>query len=434
VTGRLPAWKTYVYRVIAAEISAFTRYYDRVVQWRRVDGDTGFLLDGIDVPERAAVDGDFDLDLRGEKTRRTAVLLSGTLNYEFDIQGLLQGLKAKLSRTSRVVAVMYNPYYAAIYRVARRLGLKSGADPTTFITYTDLRNLARLAGFEVVRARPCVYAVARLLGIGNLINRIMPLLPLLRHTGFVTIAVLRPVIAESERPSISVIVPARNERGNIAAVFERLPDLGAPTEVIFVEGHSTDGTWEEIQRLPGVRALQQRGRGKSDAVRLGIAEATGDVVTILDADLSMPPELLREFFDAYCSGLADFINGTRLVYPMEGDAMRPLNHIGNVIFAKAVRYVTGAPITDSLCGTKLAARHDLDRMRRWREDFGDFDPFGDFELLFPAAVLALGTIDLPIRYRARTYGETNISRFRDGLRLLRMTLVGLTRLKSGRVP
>jgi Glycosyl transferase family 2 len=434
VTGRLPAWKTYVYRVIAAEISAFTRYYDRVVQWKRAGGDTGFLLDAIDVPERAAIDGDFDLDLRDEKTRRTAVLLSGTLNYEFDIQGLLQGLKTKLSRTSRVVAVMYNPYYAAIYKVARHLGLKSGADPTTFITYTDLRNIARLAGFEVVRVRPCLYAVARLLGIGNLINRVMPLIPLLRHTGFVTVAVLRPVIADVERPSISVIVPARNERGNIAAVLERLPDFGAPAEVIFVEGHSTDGTWEEIQRLPGVRALQQRGRGKSDAVRLGISEATGDVVAILDADLSMPPELLREFFDAYCGGLADFVNGTRLVYPMEGDAMRPLNHIGNVIFAKAVRYVTGAPITDSLCGTKLAARHDLGRMRRWREDFGDFDPFGDFELLFPAAVLALGTIDLPIRYRARTYGETNISRFRDGLRLLRMTLVGLTRLKSGRVP
>ena len=439
--GRLPAWKAYVYRVIAAEISAFTRYFDRVVQWKRLDGDTGFLLDSIDVPAREQVDGDFDLDLRDEKTRRTAVLLSGTLNYEFDIQRLLQELHAKMSRNSRVVAVMYNPYYAAIYKLARRLGLKAGADPTTFITYTDLRNIARLSGFELVRARPCVYAVARLFGIGNLINRLMPLVPLLRQASFVIVAVLRPVIAETERPSISVIVPARNERGNIAAALDRLPDLGVPTEVIFVEGHSTDGTWDEIQRVQRehrgaatIRALQQQGIGKNDAVRRGAAVATGDVVTILDADLSMPPELLRLFFDAYCAGLADFINGTRLVYPMEGRAMRPLNHIGNVLFAKALRSVLGIPITDSLCGTKLAARHDFDRMRRWREDFGDFDPFGDFELLFPAAILTLGTIDLPIRYRARTYGDTNIRRFRDGLRLLRMTMVGLTRLKSGRVP
>jgi Glycosyl transferase family 2 len=430
----LPGWKRYVYSVIAAEVSAMTRYYDRVVQPSRQRGDSGWLLERIDAPEKS--EGDFDA--RGERDRRTAVLLNGTLNYELDIRGLLQRMKARLSRTSRIVAVMYNPYFALLYRAARRLGLKAGDDPTTFVTYLDLRNIAHLAGFEIVRVRTAVYCPFRLLGLGDIINNVLPLVPLIRQLAFVHVVVLRPVIADGERPSISIVVPARNEAGNIPAIIERMPDLDTRTEVLFIEGHSTDGTWDAIQavaaRHDNVRALRQTGKGKNDAVRLGIERATGDVVAILDADLSMPPEHLPDFFDAYCAGLADFVNGTRLVYPMEGEAMRFLNKLGNVFFAKALRYVLDIPITDSLCGTKLAARHDLARIRRWRDDFGDFDPFGDFELLFPAAVLGLGTIDLPIRYRARTYGSTNINRFRDGWTLLRMTAIALTRIRTGRLP
>jgi hypothetical protein len=421
--------------LIAAEISAFTRYYDHVVQPSRENGDTGLLLELIEAPEKTA--GEFDA--RGERERRTAVLLNATFNHSFDIQRLLQEMKPALSRTSRIVAVTFNSYFALLYRLGHRLGLKAGDDPTTFITYQALGHIAKLAGFEVVRTRNTVYLPFRLLGLGDLINALLPAIPLIRHLAFVTIVVLRPVIEDEERPSISIIVPARNECGNIAAVLRRLPDLGTRREIVFVEGGSTDGTWEEIQRIAAehpdsVRALQQTGRGKNDAVRLGIMKATGDLVTIVDADLSMPPELLSAFYDAYRRGLADFVNGSRLVYPMEGEAMRFLNRLGNIFFTKALRFVLDTPITDVLCGTKLVARHDLTRFRRWREDFGDFDPFGDFELLYPAAVLALGTIDLPIRYRARTYGTTNIHRFRDGFRLLRMTAVALARIRTGRLP
>jgi glycosyltransferase involved in cell wall biosynthesis len=268
----------------------------------------------------------------------------------------------------------------------------------------------------------------------------MPVIPILRWLGLAAVITLRPLIPEeSERPSISVIIPARNERGNIEDAVRRMPDLGAETEIIFVEGHSRDGTWEEIERVAAkyggqrrLKALRQTGRGKGDAVRLGFAHATGDLLTILDADLTMPPELLGRFYEAYHSGIAEFVNGTRLVYPMEGEAMRFLNHLANVFFAKSLSLVLGVKLGDSLCGTKLLARHDYERMVAWREHFGDFDPFGDFELLFPAAVLGLGVRDIPIRYRARTYGTTNISRFRHGVMLLRMTLLGLFRISTGR--
>ena len=220
-----------------------------------------------------------------------------------------------------------------------------------------------------------------------------------------------------------------------------MPDLGGPLEIIFVEGHSDDGTWDEIQRVKAkygrqfqISAYQQTGKGKADAVRLGFSKATGDLLTILDADLTMPPELLPRFTNAYREGRADFINGSRIVYPMEGEAMRFLNRLGNVFFAKALTWVLDTRIGDSLCGTKLVTRHDYARMKAWRDDFGDFDPFGDFELLFPAAILGLGVVDIPIRYRARTYGTTNINRFRHGLLLLRMTLVGFFRIKMARLP
>jgi glycosyltransferase involved in cell wall biosynthesis len=292
-----------------------------------------------------------------------------------------------------------------------------------------------VAGFEIVRSRVAVYCPWKMLGFGNAINRVLPLVPLVRWFSLTYIVVLRP-LGRQNRPGISCVIPARNERGNIENALKRFPNLGCETEIIFVEGHSSDGTWEEIQRVAPVygerfqiQSLQQNGKGKADAVRLGFSRATQPLLVILDADLTMPPEMLRRFYEAYCQGFGDFINGSRLVYPMEGDAMRFLNRLGNICFAKMLSAILDARIGDSLCGTKLLTRHDYQRMEAWRRDFGDFDPFGDFELLFPAAVLGLGIVDIPIRYLARTYGETNIQRFRHGLLLLKMTLVGLIRIK-----
>jgi len=436
---RRPIWKRYLYRLMAAEISSVTRHYDRVVQWGRIDGDDGALLDAIDCPDKSMA-GD-DLPDLTDDGKRSAVLLHATINHHLDVQGLLAAMWPKLARSSRIVVVAFNPYLQWLYRLAMILGLKAGVMPTTFVTLTDLDNLCRLAHFERTRTRPAVYVPWRLLGIGSFFNRVLPAIPLIRHLALTSIIVLRPLRKSAAPRSISVIIPARNERGNIEEAIKRMPDLGADTEIVFVEGHSTDGTWEEIERVCAaygerfrMRALKQSGKGKADAVRLGFASASGELLTILDADLTMPPESLPRFVDAYRDGAADFINGSRSVYPMEGGAMRFLNRLGNVFFAKALTWVLDTRIGDSLCGTKLVRRDDYARMTAWRRDFGEFDPFGDFELLFPAAVLALGVIDVPIRYRSRSYGSTQISRFSHGLQLLKMTLIGTLRIKLGRIP
>jgi hypothetical protein len=434
----ISAWREYVNEFLASEISSLTRYYDRVIQWMPLEGDTGRLLAAIDAPVKETVGKDEPFpDLTHETEKRTAVLVNGTFNHDYDIQALLMQLKLKLSRTSRVLAVLYNPYLRSLYYLANKIGIRKGELPSTFVTRVDLENIAKVAGFEIVRQRLALYCPWRMLGLGTAINRVLPLIPLVRWLNLTSVMVLRPLPAPS-RSGVSCVIPARNERGNIENALKRFPDLGCETEIIFVEGHSTDGTWEEILRVSTVYkdqfrilAVQQPGKGKADAVRLGFSHARQDLLLVLDADLTMPPEMLSRFVYAYNQGHGDFINGSRLVYPMEGAAMRFLNRVGNIFFAKILSAVLDVRLGDSLCGTKLVTRHDYQRMVAWRRDFGEFDPFGDFELLFPAAVLGLEIVDIPVRYLARTYGETNIQRFRHGLQLLKMTWVGLVRIKMG---
>ena len=330
-TAKRKGWSRYLYRVIAAEVSRITRYFDRVIQCAPADHDPGVLLDAIDAPEKTVARTIEEMpDLSSERDRRTAVLLNGNFNYHLDIQGELARLKRKLSRTSRVVVVAYNPYLRGLYSIADALGLRNSPPTVTFLTRTDLDNVARLAGYEVVRLRPAGYSPFRLLGAGHLVNWWMPVVPGLRWGAFVTVAVLRPVVRDARRPSISIVIPARNEKGNIENALLRMPHLGAErVEIVFVEGHSKDDTWPEIQRVAAayadrfeIKTMQQTGKGKCDAVRLGFQHCTGEVLTILDADLTMPPELLGRFYDAYCDGLADFVNGSRLLYPMEGEAVQ----------------------------------------------------------------------------------------------------------------
>jgi glycosyltransferase involved in cell wall biosynthesis len=252
-------------------------------------------------------------------------------------------------------------------------------------------------------------------------------------SNFVIARLPRP--APPPEPIVSIIVPARNEAGNIEAIFERTPPMGRETELIFIEGHSRDDTYAAIEREMAAHPstpsllLRQTGIGKADAVRLGFSKARGNVLMILDADLTVPPEDLPRFYEALVSGKGEFINGVRLVYPMEKEAMRPLNFLGNKIFSLAFSWLLGQPIKDTLCGTKVLWKRAYEKVAANRSYFGDFDPFGDYDLIFGAAKLNLKILDLPIRYRERTYGSTNISRWKHGWLLLRMVAFAARRIK-----
>ncbi len=308
--------------------------------------------------------------------------------------------------------------------------------PGPFDSRADVRALAALGDFEAVKDETRVLSPVRLLGLGRLINRFLAPLPLIGSLCLRHFTVCRSLRRSAEVSSVTVVIPARNERGNIEAAVKRIPRFVEALEILFVEGNSQDGTWEEIERVAAahpdcdIKAMRQPGTGKGDAVFAGFEAARGDVLMILDADLTMPPEQLPKFWDAISSGKGEFVNGSRLIYPMEQEAMRVLNLIANKAFSLLFTWLLSQRFTDTLCGTKALRRSDYARIKAARSYFGNFDPFGDFELIFGASKLGLKAVEIPIRYASRTYGETQISRFRHGFMLLRMVLFAFMRIKA----
>jgi SAM-dependent methyltransferase len=365
------------------------------------------------------------------------VVMSDVVGHLDDVWAALRGLRRVMHPGSRLLLTYYNFLWEPALKLAQRLGLKMPVPEQNWLGQGDLQNLLRLCDLEPVHTGTAMLCPVRIPGVATVLNRLLARAPGLRHLSLIQFFLARPTWpaqAPARELRCSVVVPCRNERGNVADIFARTPDLGAGTELIFVDGNSEDGTVEEIERhmarRPGTRLIHQGdGKGKGDAVRKGFAAATGDLLFILDADLTVPPEDLPKFYAAFAEGKTEFVNGSRLVYPMEGQAMRFLNLLGNKFFSMAFSYILGRPIKDTLCGTKVMSRVDYERLAAGRVYFGDFDPFGDFDLLFGAARLGLKIVDLPVRYRNRTYGDTKIDRFRDGMLLLRMTALAFRKFK-----
>ena len=363
------------------------------------------------------------------------ILLADLVNDLPDVQAVFERLQSVAHPRTRLVVSFFNNLWRPVLHAAARLGLKSPTLLQNWLSTDDVKNLLHLAGWEVIKTEARILWPARMPLWSWLCNRwLAPLLPPFCFTiGLVARPKPRPVPASQYR--CSVVIPARNEAGNIEDAVRRTPEMGQGTEIIFIEGHSTDDTWGEIQRVAAkypqrrIKVLKQQSRGKGGAVREAFAAATGDLLFILDADLTMPPEELPKFYEAARSGTAEFVNGVRLVYPMEEQAMQFFNMVANKVFGLTFSWLLGQNIKDTLCGTKVLFRADYEAIAKNRAYFGDFDPFGDFDLLFGAAKLNLRMVDLPIRYRARTYGQTNIHRWSHGWLLWRMVIFAARRLK-----
>lgn len=367
-----------------------------------------------------------------------AVILSDLVNDLWDVQRVLERVRRVCHAGTRVILNSYSRLWELPLAAAERLRLARPVLRQNWLAPEDLHNLLRIAGFEPLRSFQDVLLPVHVPLVSGLCNAVLAKLPGARHLALTNVFVARPLdvpTSRPERPLVSVIVPARNEAGNIAQAIERTPEMGGGTELVFVEGHSSDDTYAVIEREIAAhperrcRLLRQTGKGKGDAVRLGFAEARGDVLMILDADLTVAPEDLPRFYEALRTGKGEFVNGVRLVYPMADRAMRFLNLLGNKFFSLAFSWLLGQSVKDTLCGTKVLWRQDYQRIAANRAYFGEFDPFGDFDLLFGAARQNLKLIDMPIRYGERTYGTTNIQRFRHGLVLLRMVVFAAGRIK-----
>ncbi len=374
------------------------------------------------------------LDLEDEKF--DYIILSDLVGFLYDIRLVFERLRSACHAQTRIIIHWYSLLWQPILSLAEKTGLKYPQPTLNWTTKEDLANLLYLADFEILRTRPHILLPKHIPLLTPFANRFLAPLPLIRQFALTNWVVARPIrlTAGRPKPSVSVICPCRNEAGNIQQIADRLPIMGSHTELIFVEGHSKDNTLDECRRVAAsksdknIKVLVQEGRGKGDAVRLGFAQATGDVLMILDADISVAPEDLVDFYEALVNGKGDLINGCRLVYAMDPQAMRFLNLWGNKFFALLLSKLMGQPVKDSLCGTKVLWREAYLEIAAGRKYFGALDPFGDFDLLFGAAKLNLKITDIPVRYRQRTYGSTNINRFADGSLLLRMCRQAATKL------
>lgn len=375
----------------------------------------------LDAHDLSSLTGTFDV-----------IIFSDTINDLWDVQRALEQAKKFCAPHTRLILNFYSNVWQLPLTIAQHLNLAAPMLSQNWLTPEDVNNMLRLAGFESIRTSA---EVLWPLPLGGFADRYLVKLWPFRDFALSNFVVARPMPQPVKEPSVSVVVAARNEAGNIKNIFERLPKMGSKTELIFVEGHSRDNTYETIEKEiplhPATPSLlfRQPGIGKADAIRLGFEKASGDILMILDADLTVPPEALPRFYEAIATSKGEFINGVRLVYPMEKEAMRTLNFLGNKFFSMAFSWMLGQPIKDTLCGTKVMWKKDYEQIAANRSYFGDFDPFGDFDLIFGAAKLNRKIVDLPIRYRERTYGTTNISRWKHGILLFRMVAFAARRIK-----
>lgn len=363
------------------------------------------------------------------------VILSGLIGELDDIQQFLTDLRRVCHPRTRVIIEYYSYVWQYILKFGERLRLKIPQKIQNWITHKDIENFLTLSGYESVKRERSILFPKNIPFLSWLLNKYIARLPLINALTLNHMIIARPVFEPAKDFSVTILVPCRNEKGNIESAVTRAPVFGTRQEFIFVEGGSKDGTYEEVERViakfpeKDIKLLKQTGKGKGDAVRMGFSHATGEVLMILDADLTVPPEDLPKFYDAIRSNRGEFINGSRLVYPMEKEAMRFLNMVANKFFGMFFSWLLGQRFKDTLCGTKVLFKQDYDEIVANRSYFGDFDPFGDFDLIFGATKLNLKIIELPVRYRERQYGTTQIQRFRHGLLLLRMCFFAMRKIK-----
>jgi len=369
---------------------------------------------------------DFDIDY---------IIVSDLITSLWDVQVFFHQVRSYVSPHTKIVISSFNYLWEPILKMGEFFRLKAHQPLQNWLSVKDIENLLGLENFEIVKVERKLLFPKYIPLFNLLVNTFLSNLPGIGNLNLVQFITARPLYSQPRDYSVTVVVPARNEMGNIENAILRTPEFGTHQEFIFIEGNSSDGTYDEMLRVQqaypqkDIKVMKQSGKGKGNAVREAFEKAEGDILIILDADLTTPPEDMPKFYEALRWNKGEFINGCRLVYPMEKQAMRFLNFLANKFFGWFFSFLLGQRLKDTLCGTKVLFRTDYDKIIANRHYFGDFDPFGDFDLLFGAAKLNLKITEVIVRYRDREYGSTQISRFSHGWLLIKMSLFAARKMK-----
>ena len=363
------------------------------------------------------------------------IIVSDLITSLWDIQAFFRRVRTYVTPRTKIIISSYSYIWEPVLKLGETLGIKARQPLQNWLSIKDIENVLHLENFEIIKVEKKLLFPKYIPLFNLLVNKFLANLPVINGLNLINFITARPVYSEPKEFSVSIVVPARNEKGNIENAIRQTPQFGLHQEFIFIEGFSSDGTFEEMVRVKeayperDIKVMKQTGKGKGNAVREAFDAATGDILMILDADLTTPPEDMPKFYDALRNNKGEFINGCRLVYPMEKEAMRFLNFLANKFFGWFFSYVLGQRMKDTLCGTKVLFKNDYERIIANRSYFGDFDPFGDFDLLFGAAKLNLKITEVIVHYRDREYGSTQISRFSHGWLLIKMSLFAARKIK-----
>jgi hypothetical protein len=422
--------KKYFYKLLSKYISFYLNVKDIIVEVRLFNN--LLLKENINVNSYNIVNSPEEIS----ELNPDFIIINSNLHYEQDVYKFLSDIYKNCKSNTRLIILYYSSFWKLFFNLANFLKIRNKTPEENWISHEDIDNLLLLTDFEKIRKESRILMPIYIPFISWFLNRFLSPLPFFRLFTLTNIVVARPKCIENLLSTVSIIIPASNEEGNIENIIKRIPKLSEKDELIFIEGNSKDNTWEKIKaeseknkNQKEIIFAKQEGKGKGDAVRKGFSLATKDILMILDADLTVPPEDLVKFYKAIITNKGEFINGSRLVYPLEKQSMRFLNLLGNKFFALSFSYLTGQRFKDTLCGTKVISRKNYLKIAENRSYFGNFDPFGDFDLIFGATKLGLKIVEIPVRYKERVYGRSNIQRWKHGMVLLKMLYFGLRKIK-----
>ena len=365
------------------------------------------------------------------------IIISGIVGMVDNIQILLGRIKKWVSPDTRVFVDFYNPMWYPFIKFGEKIGLKMPEMIKNWLSVDDIENFLYISGYQVIKRKYLMFFPKNIPLITYILNKFIGNLPFIRRFSLSSVVITRPLVPwpDKEIKSCSVVITCRDEEGNIEGLVTRIPKMGWNTEIIFVEGHSKDNTVakinEMIKKYPDkdIRMLKQKGIGQGDAFRYGYDEAKGDFVIWLEADLTTPPEEAKLLWDAYINNIGEYVNGSRFIYKMEKNAMPLLNFLGNRFFGVLFTSLLKQRFTDTLCGFKGISKKNYVKIRQQIDFFGDFDPFGDFELIFGAIKNNLKVAEIPVHYKPRQYGESKaygksfFSFMKHGFLLVRMSII-----------
>lgn len=364
------------------------------------------------------------------------IIITDIFEVSNDIYGFVSNLKNFLNLNGKILLTSINPKWNIILRIFEILGLKKNSYINSYIQPKKISSIFVSLGFENIRNYNKQIFPFRILGIGTILNIFLEIVFSFFNLGIKTYFLYQNIEKHATKLSKTIIVPAKNEEGNLQELVSRIPKFNEYYEIIIACGPSKDNTINKALEIKeskiheNIIVFEQSKNGKANAVWEATDRSSCEVIAILDADISVDPEELVYFFEIIENGYCDFVNGTRLMYPMEDSAMRVINKFGNRSFQLIISKLINVNLSDTLCGTKVFKKESLYSLKKWQESMSIADPFCDFDLIFSNAISGVKISEYPVHYRNRKYGKTNISRFRDGWKLIIYLFNSLLLFKS----